>query len=118
MKQYDKIKRLRNKADKLWQIKGLELEPYCIVCGKKAHCRHHFIPKSLSSGLRHDIKNGISLCFSHHQKWHSTGDPELYEAMTSNKSAEWFEHIKANRRKEIKPSLKNYEVAIKELSKM
>lgn len=117
-KQYYKgIKRLRKRADVLFQTVGLKLEPNCF-CREKATVRHHFIGKSLSSGLRHDIKNGISLCFKHHQRFHSVFDPEIYEKMIENKTAEWYSYIKANRRKAIKPSKENYLKAIETLTKL
>lgn len=113
-----KIKGLKKKANDLWRIRGLELEPLCCVCGKKAVLRHHFIAKSLSNSLRFDIKNGISMCWHHHQCFHSMGDPDIYEAMTRNKSAEWFAHIKTMRRKEVNTNLSFYEESVKILEKL
>jgi len=114
----NKIKKLRNKADKLFQQVCLLLEPNCEACGKKAEVVHHFIPKSLSANLRYNIDNGISLCNSCHFKHHSTADPDIYEAMTKYKSTEWFELIGKERRKLIKPTIAYYEKQIKKLEKL
>jgi len=115
---WSKIKRLRNKADRLFQQVCVSLTPKCESCGKKAEVTHHFIPKSLSSNLRYNIDNGISLCNSCHFKHHSTGDPFIYEAMTRNKPAEWFNLIKKERRKTIKLSAKWYQDNINKLTKL
>jgi len=113
----DKRKTLRNRADKLYQSVGLKLNPICECCGKPATELHHFIPKSLSTALRYDLKNGISLCRSCHFRHHSRFDPAIYEQMTANKSAEWFEYIKANRNKIVKPTLSWYKSQIEKLTK-
>ena len=117
-KQYTKVKRLKKQADRLFQEVGLLLQPRCAICGQKAVVRHHFIAKSLSSGLRHEIRNGVSLCYPHHSRWHQTGDPELYEKMVSSMSADQQEFLKKDRRREIKPTQENYQRAIDELTNL
>lgn len=112
---YTAIRRLKKKADSLFQEVGLKLEPNCVVCSKKATLRHHVIAKSLSSGLRHDILNGVSMCWSCHTRFHATGDMMIYEKIISSMTAKQIEHIKANRNKVIKPSKENYLLAIKQL---
>ena len=114
---YNEIKRLRKKADVLFQEVGLKLEPFCVVCNKKATLRHHAIAKSLSSGLRHDIQNGCSMCWSCHTRFHATGDMMIYEKMVNSMTYKQQQHIRENRNKVIKPTKENYERAIEELSK-
>ena len=110
------IKTARNKADKLYQIVGLKLNPICECCGNPATEIHHFLPKSLSNALRYDLKNGISLCRSCHFKHHSRFDPAIYERMTANKSPEWFLYIRNKRREIIRPTLTWYKSKIDELN--
>lgn len=50
------------KADK--EITRLTKMP-CIICGLPGF-GHHFIPKSRSSFLRHDMRNLFPLCSGHH----------------------------------------------------
>ena len=114
---YNKIKKARKKADKLFQEIGLYLTPKCECCGRPATEIHHFIPKSLSTYLRYDLENGISLCRSCHFAHHSKYDPEIYEKMTANKSPEWFAHIKSKRQEFVKPTLAWYESKILTLTK-
>ena len=106
-----KKKRLRNKADKLLQIKAVKLG-YCESCGTKERLvGHHFCPKSLSNNLRYDLHNIIVLCMGCHFKHHN-GDPQIYENFTKNKSAQWFNYIRKNRNVFIKPTLAWYESKI------
>jgi len=109
------IKTARNKADKLFQQVCLKLNPNSMVSGKPAEVSHHFIPKSLSNALRYDIENGITLTNGEHLQHHSQGDPEIYEKMTENKSAEWFAYIRSKRREIIKPTLAWYKLNIERL---
>ena len=117
-KQYNKIKRARAKADRLFQIACLKLNPNSMVSGLKAEVTHHFVPKSLSMALRYDIANGITLTNGEHFQHHSQGDPDIYEKMTANKGAEWFDYIKIKRRITIKPTLAWFEEQIRILSNL
>lgn len=110
-----KIKRKRNEADRLFQEVCLKRNPYCEACGKQATQIHHFVPRSLSNNLRYDLNNGISLCKGCHHKHHAAGDPAIYEAITRNKSKEWFKYIREQRDKPVKVSLQWYEEQINKL---
>jgi hypothetical protein len=55
---------LRRKADRLWS-KVILSRGKCEVCGKKATNPHHFIGRK-NLTLRHDPRNGIALCYTHH----------------------------------------------------
>ena len=112
------IKQARAKADKLYQQVCLKLSPNSMASGLKAEVTHHFIPKSLSTALRYDIKNGITLTNAEHFRHHTRGDPIIYEQMTANKSAEWFEYIKSHRNLIIKPTLGWYKSQIDKLNKL
>ena len=111
----DKRKTLRNRADKLYQIVGLNLYKKCEACGKPSQVIHHIIPKSLCSALRYDLKNMSPLCNSCHFKHHTQGDPVIYEKIMGNRDADWFVYIKETRQKETKTTITFYEKALKEL---
>ena len=63
-----------NKQDKEWKEKVKLKDNYkCAICGKesekgrgKALHVHHIIPREIKE-LRHDPKNGITLCARHHK---------------------------------------------------
>lgn len=110
-KQYQKIKRIRAKADRLLQEVATK-NGYCESCGTRDNiCGHHFTPKSLSNNLRYDLMNIIVLCRGCHFKHHN-GDPQIYENFTKNKSVGWFDYIKENRDKLVKPTLTWYKEKI------
>lgn len=58
----------RNKADDLWRQMIFEIEGNkCAVCGATEHLNaHHLIPRTFLY-FRHDLRNGILLCPSHHK---------------------------------------------------
>jgi hypothetical protein len=58
----------RNKADDLWRQMIFEIEGHkCAVCGATEHLNaHHLIPRTFLY-FRHDLRNGILLCPSHHK---------------------------------------------------
>ena len=57
----------RRKADRAWsEAVYAEWDGRCAVCGESAHLNaHHLIPRGRRA-TRHDTKNGILLCVSHH----------------------------------------------------
>lgn len=57
---------LKKKADKLWsRIIIAKAKGKCEVCGRKANQPHHIIGRK-NLLLRHDLRNGACLCFTHH----------------------------------------------------
>ena len=73
-----KITRLRKKADKLFYfLVMLENNGLCEICNKPATTAHHIIPKSQSSLLRYDKRNGVSICKSCHFSIHVKTDPQI-----------------------------------------
>ncbi len=105
----------RKKCDKLWFEILITKTPLCEVCGKTATQIHHFIPKSLSSFLRYDLLNGISLCVGCHFAHHSKADPNITAAIISIRGKKWFEYINANRRNPVKISKTYYQEIFKRL---
>jgi len=63
-----RLKRERNKADKLWREKVKErFAGKCVVCGATQYVQcHHLLPRELAE-WRVELENGILLCASHHK---------------------------------------------------
>lgn len=109
-----KLTRLRKDCDKLMQIKGMELCNKCEVCGKEAHCRHHFFPKSTSAILRYDWDNLIPICQGCHMQHHLNGNPRIHAMIIKKRGQEWFDTLEAKSRQTIKIN-QGYYKEIKEL---
>ena len=59
--------RLRDMADSLWSLAvRADWGGRCAVCGCRKCEAHHLIPRQHQS-TRYDLRNGISLCCSHHK---------------------------------------------------
>ena len=68
----DYSKYWQHKADRLWSKTVRRNWGFkCAICGSTDNLQsHHVIFKSGQGGkFRYDLKNGISLCISHHGKW-------------------------------------------------
>lgn len=84
MKTNDKIKRLRNKCDKLWSEAVRTRDGECVLCGKKDGLNaHHWIHSKAQGNLhRWNVKNGISLCFACHlYKVHTYASADILEQL-------------------------------------
>lgn len=80
----DKIKRLRNKCDKLWSEAVRMRDGECVLCGKKDGLNaHHWIHSRAQGNLhRWDVKNGISLCMPCHiYKVHTYASADMMERL-------------------------------------
>ena len=93
MTSQQKKKRLKNKADRLWQQMFVQQNPECLFCGQQTSCGHHFIPKSSSYNLRYNFKNGIPVCYSHHSDFHSKFSANIIGKTIIIKGEEWFKEI-------------------------
>lgn len=64
MKGHPKI----TKEDKEWaRMIKVRDEHQCVICGETERINaHHIIPREIEE-LKHDMRNGISLCPSHHR---------------------------------------------------
>ncbi len=117
----NKIKTLRNRADKLYQELGREMYKNCF-CGKTYSCLHHHQPKSRSSALRYDIKNGIPICQGCHFAHHN-GDPDIafkYKIFMEDKWGEnWETELRQKRyASDIKTNEQWYKANIEMLEEM
>jgi len=116
-----KRKRLRNKADKLYQQIGRMLyeEQGCIIpgCNEPYCCLHHYHPKSTAGALRYNLKNGINICAKHHCSIHMSDSPTLNNQILQIKGLEWAEELETIKRNTfVKTSLEYYETIIRNLS--
>ena len=115
-KQYDKLKRTRSKAEKLWALK--HVKEYCEVCGGSPVSVHHFYYKGSFPHLRYDEDNGITLCIKCHAKLHFR-DPKLVNPfIVEARGQEWFERLQEksmNPPKYFKTCLSWYQDKLKEL---
>lgn len=68
--------KLQDEADKLYQTLG-RLMYKTSYSGKEYSCLHHHVPKSRSSALRYEIRNGVPISAGEHIQWHSGSDPEI-----------------------------------------
>lgn len=84
MKTADKIKRLRNKCDKLWSECVRERDGECILCGRKDTLQaHHWIhSRAQGNNTRWDVKNGVTLCYACHlHKVHTYASADIFEQL-------------------------------------
>ncbi len=68
---------LKKKCDRLWSSIIIKTNNgKCEICGKEGKQPHHFIGRK-NLTLRHDLRNGINLCYTHHVggKYSAHGDP-------------------------------------------
>lgn len=109
-----KITRLRHKADKLFQIKGLASNKFCLVCGSLAQVIHHFFPKSIASSLRYYLPNGIPLCNRCHFVLHN-GDPTVPAKILEVKGEGWLNDLIKKRKEVVQTTVGYFEDTIKNL---
>lgn len=109
------MKKLRAKADKLWQIKCVGENPKCEGCGKIAYCCHHFIPKSIASALRYYLPNGVKICKECHFKIHN-GDMVIVAKILEKRGKKWLEDLKEKRKQQIRVNKKYFEDIIQQLN--
>jgi hypothetical protein len=117
MKQ-DKKKKLRNKADRLYQEAGriMYADKGCLICGGEYSCMHHYFPKSTSSALRYNIKNGIPICHKCHCRIHQSDDPTINNLIVKIKGQEWLTELELIKKTtSVKTSLEYYETICRNL---
>jgi hypothetical protein len=82
-------------------------------------CLHHFFPKSTSSALRYNIKNGIPVCNKCHCRIHSSDDPTIIARILNHRGDEWFEELLSIKKNTfVKTSLEYYKTIITNLEKI
>lgn len=118
MSTQDKKKRLRNKADRLYQEIGKKRYSDCLICGSEYSCLHHYHPKSTCSALRYNLENGIPVCYKCHCRIHSSDDPTPNEIILKRKGEAWKKRLqKIKKEVEVKTTLTYYQGEIEKLKK-
>jgi len=113
-----KLKRLRNKADRLFQMVGRMNYDKCLVCGGEYSCLHHYYPKSTSTPLRYDFHNTIPLCVKCHFSHHN-GNPEIHNKVNMIMGLEWVEELEWRKHNlKIKPDQQWYKTQIEIMETM
>lgn len=80
----DKIKKLRNKCDKLWSEAVRTRDGECVLCGKKEGLAAHHWIHSKAQGNKHrwNVKNGLTVCFADHiYKIHTYASADIIEQL-------------------------------------
>jgi hypothetical protein len=88
------------RCDKLWgEIIHARDRGCCQVCGATNHVQaHHLIPKQ-NYFFRHNVENGILLCYQHHiasPKCSAHGAPELFRDWLAEHHPEVYEWLTKN----------------------
>ena len=110
---------LRKKADKLFsQACFKKWGSVCTACGREATATHHFFPKSGSAYLRYNLLNGVPLCYGCHIiKIHTQGDPETLEIIKQSRGQDWYDNLKALKKKGLEAKSLNTITYYKEVIK-
>jgi len=107
---------LRRKADKLWsELVRKKNNGNCEVCGKTGNQPHHCVGRK-NLTLRHDLRNGVLLCFTHHTGGNLSAhnDPIWFlEWFKKNRPDDW--KYLSKKRIKLTPHI-DYEKIIKKLS--
>ena len=85
MTRAEKIKRLKKQCDELWSKAVRTRDGACILCGKREGlAAHHWIhSRARSLAHRHDVRNGVTLCFACHiYKVHTDATAATMEELT------------------------------------
>jgi len=102
-REYNKIKRLKKQADKLWKIKVMErYGKVCTICPKPASDPHHAFPKGSFSNLRYALDNGVPLCRNHHMAIHHRSDPTVMIKIIERRGRKWYDALEAKSKEPAK----------------
>jgi hypothetical protein len=96
------LKRLRSKADGLWQQAGMKKWGSKCFCGKEAYCCHHYFPKGQYGHLRYDLDNAVPICLGDHFAIHTKHDTGIIMSIRTKRGEEWFKEL--NKKAQQTPS--------------
>jgi len=97
-----KMKRLRQKADKLWQFAVYKKwhkrnNDLCECCNQRpSSVGHHYWTKGNNGHLRYDLDVGVLLCFHCHQAIHKS-EPALSTTIANNLGKKWYDKLYAKK---------------------
>jgi len=117
-KAYQKKKRLKLKADKMWRDNYVG--EFCEICrGAWKVTGHHFYYKGSYAHLRYEKDNCISLCAKCHFALHHQDPKTVTEKIIEIRGQEWHERIKSKSQERPKSgflTLAYYQSKVEELS--
>lgn len=116
MRKKSDLTKAREMCDKSMQVAGMKKFKECEVCGKPAHCMHHFFPKSTSSRLRYDWDNLIPICQGCHMRHHTAGDPTIHATVIRKRGDDWYDELEQTRHEIIKVNVEYYKLKLEELN--
>jgi uncharacterized Zn finger protein len=117
-------KELQSKGDKLLTPLIKLIYPKCEACGQETQVAHHFIEKSRSNLLRHDVRNLIALCNSCHTKIHNrfgnsvVGSIDVFDIIVKKRGKKWYKEIRSLEHKTIKADSIFWNKRLEELTKL
>ena len=112
----NKIKTLRNKADRLLQELNRKNNDNCIICGNECTVGHHYITKGSCSALRYEMDNIIPLCNGCHLTFHSNRSAIITGQLFRIKGQKWFDNLEKKRHNLVKTNQGYYKQIIEDLT--
>ena len=100
--------KLEKKADKLLTPVAKKRNPRCESCGAETQVGHHWIEKSRSNKLRHDMRNIVSLCHKCHFRIHNkygcsvVGALDVAEVIIKKRGRQWKNEMDRESQESIK----------------
>lgn len=107
--------RLKAKLDRLWsEAVKKRAGGMCERCGAKGVNAHHIIGRARSLRLRHDLANGILLCFNHHYLGAHQNSVEFSQWLVKKRGQGWWDALCARQNDKSKVDLKLVEIYLEQ----
>jgi hypothetical protein len=95
-------KKTKENCDKLLTPLIVKLFPRCLLCGRPTQVAHHYVYKSKSLTLRHDLKNLIPLCNKCHCNLHLGSEDFWGGKIRDIKGKSWFKYIEKKKQETLR----------------
>lgn len=108
--------KLQKECDRLMQEVGKLKFPTSFISNAPTDVMHHYVPKSVSSGLRYDWDNLIPLTNAEHCRLHQSPDPDIENRILFRKGGEsWYQQLRLRGNQYHKVNVAMYETIKKGL---